>query len=72
MTPDKKHLEHTHTGPSSQKLPEHLRHLSEGAIIDWLIRTGQWDPNAQTEFEVPAATESDMLPLKHTTKQDEQ
>lgn len=70
MTSDNKHPEPKHAGASSEKLPEHLRHLSEGAIIDWLIRTGQWDPTAPTTFEVPAAPVSGTPPPAHSTTQD--
>lgn len=69
MTADKTHAEPRHTAALSEKLPEHLRHLSEGAIIDWLIRTGQWDPTAQTTFAVPAAPLSDTPAPEPSTKQ---
>lgn len=72
MTFDKEHPQPRHAGAASAKLPEHLRHLSEGAIIDWLIRTGQWDPAAPTTFEVPAAPLSDTPPPTLATTQDDQ
>lgn len=68
MTPPKK-VDHTHAAASTARLPEHLQNMTEGAIIDWLIRTGQWDPNAQNKTEVQETPTEDVVPRETPTKQ---
>jgi nucleotide-binding universal stress UspA family protein len=36
--------EHDASLSHSEQLPHHMKDMAEGAILDWLIRTGQWTP----------------------------
>ena len=36
-----------HAEERAARLIDDRQHYVEGAIIDWLIRTGQWDPQAK-------------------------
>lgn len=61
------HKQHTSVVALHEHLPEHLRQVAEGAIIDWLIRTGQWDAAAQAKLEaqqqhIESAPPEKMLP----------
>ncbi|MGQ9550567.1 MAG: hypothetical protein ACUVSY_02070 [Roseiflexus sp.] len=39
-----------HAEERAAHLIDDRQHYVEGAIIDWLIRTGQWDPQAEEKI----------------------
>jgi hypothetical protein len=43
----------------TEKLPAHLQDMAEGAILDWLIRTGRWRPTSPAKLDVQAQQAKD-------------
>ncbi|KAB8143247.1 hypothetical protein F8S13_09475 [Chloroflexia bacterium SDU3-3] len=42
---------HPNSAERATHLMDQLHSIAEGAVIDWLLRTGQWDPEAETKIQ---------------------
>ncbi|NWG20079.1 MAG: hypothetical protein HXY39_07090 [Chloroflexi bacterium] len=59
-----------HADDRAAHIIDERQHYVEGAIIDWLIRTGQWDPLA--EVKVRAWLERQAIELAESERRETQ